>query len=114
MFMGIKEDLLAGLGKWTAKLDDPDIKGRFKEFEKTLQFNFPDQPFNILMVFKDQACTLKEGKVEKPDITITCPSNVIMGITNGEINPMKAFMTRKLKASGNTQDMLKIQLLMKQ
>ncbi len=111
--MGVKEDLLAGLAKWTAKLDNPTIKEKFAGFDKTLQFNFPDQPFNIVMVFKDQKCELKEGAVPTPDMVITAKSEVILGITEGKIKPLPAFMTGKIKAKGGMQDMLKVQVLMK-
>ncbi len=111
--MGIKEDLLAGLAKWTAKLADPVIKEKFKDFNKTLQFNFPDQPFNIVMIFKDQACELKEGAVPTPEIIITAKTDVILGITEGKIKPLPAFMTGKIKAKGGMQDLLKVQMLMK-
>ena len=107
------EELLEGLSKWTAKLDDPRIKKQFERFEKTLQFNFSDEPYHILMGFKDGNCELKEESVENPDITITTKTDIIMGITNQQIDPMKAFVTRKLKASGDMKSMLKVQLLMK-
>ncbi|HME53777.1 MAG TPA: SCP2 sterol-binding domain-containing protein [Candidatus Lokiarchaeia archaeon] len=108
-----KEELMEALGKWAAKLDDESYKERFKGFDKTLQFDFTDQEFNLLMIFKDETCTLEEGSVETPDIVITTPSDIIMGITNGEISPTKAFMGGKLKAKGNMKDMLKVQMLMK-
>ncbi|HMF34602.1 MAG TPA: SCP2 sterol-binding domain-containing protein [Candidatus Lokiarchaeia archaeon] len=108
-----KEELMEALGKWAAKLDDESYKERFKGFEKTLQFDFSDQDFHLLMVFKDETCTLEEGSVDAPDIVISTASDVIMGITNREISPTKAFMGGKLKAKGNMKDMLKIQMLMK-
>ncbi len=111
--MGIKEDLLTGLAKWTAKLDDPNMKEKFKDFNKTLQFNFPDQPFNLHMVFKNQTCELKEGALPNPDMVITAKSEVILGITEGKVKPLPAFMTGKIKAKGGMQDMLKVQALMK-
>ncbi len=111
--MGVKEDLQIGLSKWTAKLDNPEIKAKFAGFDKTLQFNFPDQTFNLLMVFKNQACELKEGNVPNPDIIITAKSEVILGICAGKVKPLPAFMTGKIKAKGGMQDMLKVQLLMK-
>jgi putative sterol carrier protein len=111
--MEIKEELLKALGGWAAKLDDPKYKEKFKNFDKTLQFNFPDQTFNLLMVFKNQTCELKEGSIEAPDIVITSQSKILLGIANGEINPIKAFLTRKLKAKGNRTSLLKVQMLMK-
>ena len=107
------DELIASLSEWTAKLEDPRIKAQFVGFEKTLQFNFIDEPFHILMEFKDGTCELKEGSVENPDITITTKTDIISGITSKQIDPMKAFVTRKLKASGDMKSMLKVQLLMK-
>ncbi len=111
--MVTKEELMTALGKWAAKLDDPAYKERFKGFDKTLQFDFTDQQFHLLMVFKDQTCVLKEGSVPTPDIVISCASEIIMNITKGEQSPTKAFMGGKLKAKGNMKDMLKVQMLMK-
>ena len=50
--MTLKDDLMAALGKWAAKLDDQNYKERFKGFDKTMQFNFTDAPINLLMIFK--------------------------------------------------------------
>ena len=109
----MKDDLMAALGKWAAKLDDQNYKERFKGFDKTMQFNFTDAPINLLMIFKNETCTLKEGTVPNPDVVITSASETIFGITRGEISPTRAFMGGKLKAKGNMSDMLKIQMLMK-
>ncbi len=111
--MEVKEKLLAALDKWAKKVDTPDYKDKFEGFDKSLQFTFTDQSFKLLMIFKDGKCTLKEGAVSNPDIEIITQSDVILGITNGEINAMKAFLTRKLKAKGDRTAMLKVQLLMK-
>ncbi|MBS7251208.1 MAG: SCP2 sterol-binding domain-containing protein [Candidatus Freyarchaeota archaeon] len=111
--MGIKEELLEALGEWARKLNDPSYKERFKGFNKVLQLNFTDTDFSLLMEFKDETCTVKEGSVEKPDVLIETDSEVILGICDGEISPTKAFMGGKLKAKGDMKDMLKIQMLMK-
>jgi putative sterol carrier protein len=111
--MGKKEELMASLKLWIAKLDNPAIKEQFKGFDKTLQFDFTDVTFHLLMVFKDQKCALKEGSVPNPDIVISTSSATILSITKGEIDPMKAFLGRKLAAKGQMQDMLKVQLLMR-
>ncbi|WXG41948.1 MAG: SCP2 sterol-binding domain-containing protein [Candidatus Freyarchaeum deiterrae] len=111
--MGYKEELLEALGAWASKLDDPSYKERFQGFNKVLQFNFKDTGFSLLMEFKDETCTVKEGSVAKPDLLIETNSDVILGICNGEVSPTKAFMSGKLKAKGDMKDLLKIQMLMK-
>lgn len=111
--MDIKEELLEALGQWASKLDDPAYKERFKDFEKIMQFKFTDVDFSILMEFKDETCTVKEGSIENPDVLIETESEIILGISDGEVSPTKAFMGGKLKAKGDMKDMLKIQMLMK-
>jgi putative sterol carrier protein len=111
--MATKEELMEALGKWAAKLDEESYKERFQGFDKTLQFEFTDQDYQLMMVFKDGTCTLEEGSVDAPDIVISTVSDTILGISNGEISPTKAFMSGKLKAKGNMKDMLKVQMIMK-
>ena len=106
------EELVEGIKKMVSKLEDPAYQERFKDFEKTLQFNFTDTN-NYYLVFKDAKCEIKEGDVEEPDITITTQSEVIIDIMDGELSPTKAFMGGKLKAKGPMKDMLKMQMLMK-
>jgi hypothetical protein len=42
--MGVKEDIMEALDKWVAKIDDPNIKEKFKGFNKTLNSIFPINP----------------------------------------------------------------------
>ena len=102
--MGIKEELLEALGGWAKKLDEPSYKERFADFDKTMQFDFTDLDLHILMVFKDQSCTVKEGAVANPDVSIETESDIILGISDGEVSPTKAFMGGKIKAKGNYKD----------
>jgi len=87
-----------------------DLSGSQRE---SLLRQLRDIDFTLLMVFKDETCTVKEGKVENPDVLIETDSEIILGITDGEISPTKAFMGGKLKAKGDMKDMLRIQMLMK-
>lgn len=106
------EELVEGIKKMVSKLDDPAYQERFKDFDRTLQFNFTDTN-NYYLVFKDAKCEINEGDVEEPNITITTQSEVIIDIMDGELSPTKAFMGGKLKAKGPMKDMLKMQMLMK-
>ncbi|KKM01928.1 hypothetical protein LCGC14_1789560, partial [marine sediment metagenome] len=36
------EELIEGIKKMVSKLEDPAYQDRFKDFDKTLQFNFTD------------------------------------------------------------------------
>ncbi len=106
------EELVEGIKKMVIKLEDPAYQDRFKDFDKTLQFNFTDTD-NYYLVFKDGKCEIKEGDIEDSDMTITTNSEVIIDIMNGEMSPTKAFMGGKIKAKVPINDILKLQMLMK-
>jgi putative sterol carrier protein len=105
---------MEALNKWVGKVEEPGINEKFVDFNKTLQFVFTNEDYHLMMVFQDQTCTLQEGEAENPEIVITTTSDTILGITNGKIKPVLAFMSGKIKTKGSMPDMLKVQTLMKQ
>ena len=56
--------------------------------------------------------TLEEKSLEKPDMKTIANTDVLAGIMDKKINPMTAFMTRKIKAQGSQEDLMKLQKLM--
>lgn len=108
----VDEELIEGIKKMVSKLEDPAYQERFKGFNKILQFNFTDTN-NYYLVFSESKCEIKEGDVDDADMIITTASDVIIDIMDGEMSPTKAFMGGKIKAKGDMNDMLKLQMLMK-
>ncbi len=53
------------------------------------------------VVVKDGACQVSEGAHASPSVTLTMSGDTWLGIVNKQTNGMQAFMTGKLKASGD-------------
>ena len=53
------------------------------------------------IVVKDQACQVSEGVHDKPSVSLTLADTDWLAICNGQLDGMAAFMSGKLKASGN-------------
>ena len=53
------------------------------------------------VVIKDGACEISEGTHESPSVTLTMSAETWLGIVNRELNGMQAFLSGKLKASGD-------------
>jgi len=53
------------------------------------------------VVVKDGACQVNEGAHASPSVTLTMSGETWLGIVNKQTNGMQAFMTGKLKASGD-------------
>ncbi len=76
-----------------------------------MQFNVIDAPdggdINYYVDIADGGAEVGLGELEEPDITIINDYETAAGISQGEINTQMAFMTGKLKVSG---DMSKLML----
>jgi putative sterol carrier protein len=105
-------DILPYLERIRDRFADPALHATFKTFSKTLQFEFPDtQQFFALAVVNGQA-TLADQGVERPDIKVIADTDILSGILDRKVNPMTAYMTRKVKVQGAQADVMKLQKLL--
>lgn len=98
-----------------------DMPNRFnKEAAKGMattiyQFDLTgDQAVQYFLTIENEACTVKEGKSDKPNITITVNAQDYVDIANGKSNAMQAFMAGKFKVAGDMTLAMKMQSLFPQ
>ncbi|APX93165.1 SCP-2 family sterol carrier protein [Halomonas sp. 1513] len=68
--------------------------------DDVFQFNFSDAD-DYYLVVKDGSLDVQQGEHDDPSVTLSMTTDTLKGVMNGEINGMTAFMTGKLKATGN-------------
>jgi putative sterol carrier protein len=105
------DDIKNSLGKWTQRIEDPEVAEEFSGYNKTMQFVFPDINLKMQLVFEGPKVTIVDGFKENADMSLTVSSEMFMGILSGEIDPMDAFMEGKLKPIGAMSDLEKLQVL---
>ena len=111
--MVTKQDIENALNNVISKFDDPNIKSRFANYTKNMQFDFTDLNTSYLIkVENGEVKSMAEESSESPDILVTIESSDFIDILNKKINPMKAYTTGKLKAKGKLTDLLKLQKLL--
>jgi putative sterol carrier protein len=106
--------LTAALQKWADVVNKPEVGEQFADFNKTMQLVFPDVNVNLKLVIKDQSATVEEGFDEGADMSLEITSEMFLGIVNGTIDPMEAFMNGELKPKGDMGDLEKLQVLMEE
>jgi len=112
-FMASKEEVITALEKIPSKLEDPKMQKKFKNYDRILQLVFTDLEFDVIIEFDSLKATIREGSIEEPDLKVTTEGKTIVGILDGSLSAMRAFMTGKIKAKGSTRDLLKLQHLLK-
>jgi putative sterol carrier protein len=106
-------DIVPYLERIRARFEQPEMRSEFQGFARIIQFIFTDLQRNFaLSIAQDGNATLTEETVPKPDIKVTSSSDILAGILDRTVNPELAFITRKLKASGSMEDLLKLQKLL--
>jgi putative sterol carrier protein len=62
-------------------------------------------------VLADRKLTVEPGPAAQPNITISTSVADFLALANGELKPMPAFMTGKVKVKGNAGLLMKMQSL---
>jgi putative sterol carrier protein len=66
---------------------------------------------NYVLAIHDDTANVIEGQSDNPTVTINVLAADWIAILKGELDPMRAFMTGKLKISGDMGFMMKFQRL---
>lgn len=94
------------------RFSEPAIALYFKDFTKTLLFEFPDTKQAFLLTVVNGNATLEETAATNADLKVIANTDVLAGVMDKKVNPMMAYMTRKIKAEGSQEDLMKLQKLM--
>jgi putative sterol carrier protein len=94
------------------------FKSAIQNVDLTLQFEVPDAPegteSSYYIAVGDGAAEAGAGATENPDATISNSYETSMAISKGELNTQMAFMTGKLKVSGNMAKLMMNQSMLGQ
>ena len=108
----VKEKILELLNQIGARFEDPKVQRRFRNYNKTLQFIFPDiETYFYLKIGDSELLEIAEGLVEA-EMQVTMDSPVFFAIMGKTESPMAAYSAGKLKTKGEVPDLLKLQKLL--
>lgn len=107
-----KDKIMGMLQTLGERFDDPKIQRRFKEYNKTLLFIFPDIDAKMYMKIGDaELIEVAEGETDA-ELQVTMDTTVFFAIIEKTESPMAAYSAGKLKTKGEVPDLLKLQKLL--
>lgn len=93
------------------------IPGRFMpekagDLKAVIQFDLNgDGGGQYYLSIADQACTVQPGVSSSPTMTLTASAADYLGLMNGELNAMQAFMQGKIRVKGDVSLAMKMQAI---
>jgi len=110
--MATNEEIKDALNKWAKMLDDPEVAEEFQDFNKTMQFLFPDIDYKLKMIFENKTARIEEGLDLNAEMGLEINSDLFVGIATGDVDPMEAFMEGELKVKGDMNALQKLEIFM--
>jgi putative sterol carrier protein len=96
---------------------NPGFQNAISNVELGVQFNVTDGPDGDVAYYLDIAdgnASMELGELGGADVTLTSTYETFVGISKGELNTQMAFMTGKLKVSGNMAKLMMNQAVFSQ
>lgn len=79
-----------------------------QDVNASIQFDF-DQDGQYVVSIANGQCSVREGQIDQPDATMATTHEIYLAIAEGRTNAMTAFMTGKLRVSGNLPLLMRFQ-----
>ena len=97
------------VAKFNAKVEkDPGLQRELEGMERKVLIEVKEGP-RYHFVLKDQRVDgVRDGPIESPDVTIIGDEATLTGLLKGELGPMRALATNRLKVKGSLEDILRI------
>jgi putative sterol carrier protein len=93
--------------------ENPEVKDQINE-DIAVNFEADDCPMegHLVVDEDEQTITGGAGQIDDPDITITGPADVLVGLITGDVDPIQGFMQQKYEMDGPVQKGTKLAPIM--
>jgi len=110
--MSTTEEIIDALNIMRQKFLNDKVKSSFKNWNKTMQYYFPDKDEHWNIKLKNGIPEeLEKGEVSNPEIRYEMDSDTFLAITRKELTGMKAYQQKKVKVKAKMPVLMKLQKL---
>ena len=91
---------------------DEELQKELADIVKTINLNTTDNDGFSFVLDNGQIKDLKRGKLEGVDITLNATTEDFKLLFTGELKPMKAWATKRLKFDASIEDVMRLRKLL--
>ena len=92
---------------------DEKLQRELEGITRTVQIEVEDGPNYKFIIDNKQISGFGEGDIDSPDVRLISDTETLTGVLKGEIGPMKAYVTKKLKLKASIEDLLRLRKFLK-
>jgi putative sterol carrier protein len=105
----VRELLEAAVAKFNAKASsDAGLQKELEGVVRKILLDVKDGAKYHFVLENKRVDGVRDGPVEAPDITVSADEATLRALLTGEIGPMKAWATNRLRVKGSLDDVLRI------
>lgn len=109
--MTMKETIQEMIDKFHKKMEtDEKVRKEVEPVHKSVNIDLDSEKYSLVLdhaEIKD----FKEGLLDEADITLITTPEYLQALIDGELRPMRAYMTGKIKVKGKLQDVMHLKKL---
>lgn len=104
--MAIQEQLQGLVSKFNMKMEeDEEVRKEVAPLKKTFNFDLGDETYSFRLE-NAMISDFKPEMVREADVVVTCSAEDFRKILDGDLRPMRAFVTKKIRIEGKIQDLM--------
>ena len=109
--MSMRETLQGMIDKFHTKIEnDEKVREEVEPIFKTLNIDLKDETYSLVLDH-GKIRDFKDGLLDEADITLMTTPEYLQALIDGELRPMRAYMTGKIKIKGKIQDVMHLKKL---
>lgn len=104
--MSMQQEIQSVIDRFHRKMEkDPEVRKEIEPLEKVFNLDLGDESYTLKL--KDARIYYFEpGLDENADVTVTTTPENLMGLINGTLRPMRAYVLKKIQIKGKIDDLL--------
>lgn len=104
--MSMQQEIQSVIDRFHRKMEkDPEVRKEIEPLEKVFNLDLGDESYTLKL--KDARIYYFEpGLDENADVTVTTTPENLMGLIDGTLRPMRAYVLKKIQIKGKIDDLL--------